>query len=62
MICSKDDLIWEMPRLLSAAILSSQTPVETANAISANTISLIQKETATPKLVCIIIFFCVATY
>ena len=51
-----------MPKLLSAAILSSQIPAEGADAISANTISLIQKETATPKPVCMYIYFFVHTY
>ena len=61
-ICSNYDLQWEMPKLLSAAILSSQIPVECANVISANTVSLIQKETATPKPVCMYIYFFVHTY
>lgn len=54
-ICS-EGLQWEMPKLLSAAILSSQSPVETANVISASTISLIQKETTAPKPVCLIFY------
>ena len=61
-ICSNYDLQWEMPKLLSAAISSSQIPIEGADAISANTISLIQKETATPKPVCMYIYFFVHTY
>ena len=50
---AKTDLRWEMPNLVSAAILSSQTPVDPVDEISSETLSLLQKETAAPKLVCI---------
>lgn len=48
-----------MPDLVSAAILSHEAPVEPTNQISTETICLLQKETATPKPVCI---FHIVTY
>lgn len=54
---AKTDVIWEMPNLVSAAILS-ETPVEPIDEISNETLSLLQKETAAPKLVCISLLYC----
>lgn len=46
---AKTDSIWEIPNLVSAAILSSEIPVEPVDGISSETLGLLQKETAAPK-------------
>ena len=53
---AKTDLKWEVPDLVSAAILSSEAPVDPANEISNETLCLLQKETAVPKPVCIYMY------
>jgi len=51
------DITWELPTLVSAAILSSQSAAQHDDPISHETMRLLDKEVATPKLVC-----CIATY
>ena len=49
---AKTDLRWEMPNLVSAAILRSETPTEPMDEISSETLCLLQKETTAPRQVC----------
>ena len=63
-IHNKRDLNWEMPVLVSAAILSSKTP-RTVDEISSETMRILAKETAVPKPVCVIVsvcFVCIYVY
>ena len=45
-----NDILWEMPRLVSAASLSSTTP-RPVDEISSETLQVLEKETAVPKQV-----------
>jgi len=47
-IHNKIDLIWEMPKLVSAAILSSTIP-KPVSEISNETLQILEKETVAPK-------------
>ena len=55
---AKTDLRWEMPNLVSAAILSSETQIEPMDEISSETLGLLHIETAVPKLVCVNLLYC----
>ena len=50
---AKTDIRWEMPNLVSAAILSSEPQIEPMDEISSETLGLLHIETAVPKLVCV---------
>ena len=51
-----EDITWELPSLLSAAILSSQSHSNLRNPISSETLKLLEKEVAPPKPVSILYY------